>query len=648
MEAPVLMLNRMIIILLILLLSVFSKSVSAKEMKPGEFLVLCYHAVPFQASPGDSFSVPQEKFVEQMEYLRTHGYHPVSLDDILGAREDKKRLPDKPVLLTFDDAYISYYEFVLPLLKELDYPSVLAVAGKFIYDPPKGMSEPLMSWEHIKEVGSHDLVEVISHSFDLHKGIRYNPQGNTGSAVSVRAYFMDKKAYETEKEYRRRIRIDFMKQKNLFRRKLGFAPRAIVWPYGRYNSISMETARKSGAGVMFGLKHGFAHINELNEVKRNLVENASIEDFIKMVNDPDWYKPVIRAVQIDIDLIYDPESYEKTDQNLGRLIDRLVEMKVNTVFLKAFADLEGTGSVKSVYFPNRALPVQADILSHAVHQIMIRDMKVYAWMPTLSIELPDQELNGKLKVLELAGGKPATADSKYKRLTPFSDDVISVVQTLYEDLAVHTQVHGILFQDDAYLSDTEDFHPMALEAYKETFTHDMLSEDMDKNPELAKKWARYKTEVLINFTNELKKVVRKYRPNVYFARNLYAGVLEYPKSESKFAQDYELFLKNYDQVVVMAYSRMKKIRQRSKWLKKLVSNAKGFPDSIDKTVFKIQTYDWKKEVWIKDRVILEELRDILSSGGRHLAYYPDDFRVEKPGIQTIKLEMSTQSDPFLP
>jgi hypothetical protein len=53
-------------------------------------------------------------------------------------------------------------------------------------------------------------------------------------------------------------------------------------------------------------------------------------------------------------------------------------------------------------------------------------------------------------------------------------------------------------------------------------------------------------------------------------------------------------------------------------------------------------------VWIKDRVILEELRDILSSGGRHLAYYPDDFRVEKPGIEILKLEMSTQSDPFLP
>lgn len=46
-------------------------------------------------------------------------------------------------------------------------------------------------------------------------------------------------------------------------------------------------------------------------------------------------------------MIYDPSSYEKTDQNLGRLIDRLVAMKVNTVFLQAFSDPEGTGNIKA-------------------------------------------------------------------------------------------------------------------------------------------------------------------------------------------------------------------------------------------------------------------------------------------------------------
>jgi biofilm PGA synthesis lipoprotein PgaB len=45
--------------------------------------------------------------------------------------------------------------------------------------------------------------------------------------------------------------------------------------------------------------------------------------------------------------------------------------------------------------------------------------------------------------------------------------------------------------------------------------------------------------------------------------------------------------------------------------------------------------------------LLEELRDILSAGGRHIAYYPDDLWTDRPGLKVMKLEMSTQSYPFM-
>ncbi len=163
-----------------------------------------------------------------------------------------------------------------------------------------------------------------------------------------------------------------------------------------------------------------------------------------------------------------------------------------------------------------------------------------------------------------------------------------------------------------------------------------------------KKWARYKTEALIDFTGGLKQAVRKYRPDALFARDLYAKVLEDPESELWFAQDYELFLMNYDRVVVMAYPQMEKVRHPSDWLIDLVGRSKDFSGGIEKTVFKVQAYDWRKEVWINDRVLLEELRDVLSSGGRHIAYYPDNFRKDRPALNVIELEMSTRDFPFIP
>jgi biofilm PGA synthesis lipoprotein PgaB len=642
------MAKKLSIILITSIVINLSNVMLAGGMQAGEFLVLCYHNIAMKADPDNSCEVSENTFIEQMEYLRTHGYHPVSLEDILSASEGKQDLPYNPILLTFDDAYTSYYEFVFPVLKKFGYPSVLAVVGSWIDHPPDDLSEPLMSWDQIREVARSDLVEIASHTYDLHKGTQYNPQGNVGPAVSVLAFDPDTGTYETENEYRAKIESDFIAQESLFKRKLGITSRAVVWPYGRFNHISVEVAQKAGCQFAFTLEEGVAHVEHLDTINRNLILNEPMQNFIKKVANLYKEKSLTRAVQVDLDLIYDPNSYEKTDKNLGKLIDRLVAMKVNVVFLQAFSDPDGTGNVKSVYFANRVLPVKADIFSHAVHQMIIRDMMVYAWMPTLSIVLPDRELNESLRVCEFDEGNIRASRSWYKRLTPFSSKVRDLVRTMYEDLAVHSQIHGVLFQDDAYLTDKEDYHPMAVSSYKDAFGEDMIPDGLDRDPKLGMNWARYKTEVLIDFTKALMEAVRKYRPKAKFVRNLYAPVLIDPQSEMWFAQNYELSLQAYDQVVIMAYTQMEEVRQPSVWLRELVDKAKRHPEGVEKTVFKVQAYGWSRKTWVEDEILLGEMRDILAEGGRHIAYYPDNFWLNKPTLERIKLAMSTKIYPFVP
>ena len=117
---------------------------------------------------------------------------------------------------------------------------------------------------------------------------------------------------------------------------------------------------------------------------------------------------------------------------------------------------------------------------------------------------------------------------------------------------------GILFQDDAFLTDEEDFNPSAAAAFQKAYGAE-LTPAIVKNDEIKPKWIQLKTDTLNNYINELIKTVHIYRPTAKIARNIYSEAVTNPASQAWFAQNFESYLQNYDYTVIMAYSRMEKI-----------------------------------------------------------------------------------------
>jgi len=184
-------------------------------------IVLCYHDVPKEVHL-DNFGADQKSFINTIEYLKSHDYTFISLDDFIQSKNGKKELPEKSILLTFDDAYTSFYEFVHPMLKEYKIPSVLAVVTSWIEkEKPESVKHDLMNWDQIREVSRSQYVDVISHSHNLHKGILSNPQGNKPAAAVNRIFDKENKKYENINEYKKRIQDDLKTSKQILEERIG-------------------------------------------------------------------------------------------------------------------------------------------------------------------------------------------------------------------------------------------------------------------------------------------------------------------------------------------------------------------------------------------------------------------------------------------
>lgn len=107
--------------------------------------VLNYHQVndKFQST----LTMPTEEFEREMAYLNDNGYHTISLDELYAYLHDGKPLPDKPIVLTFDDGYVDNYTDALPILEKYHMKATLFMIADDIDQPGFLTKEQLLDME---------------------------------------------------------------------------------------------------------------------------------------------------------------------------------------------------------------------------------------------------------------------------------------------------------------------------------------------------------------------------------------------------------------------------------------------------------------------------------------------------------------------
>lgn len=125
---------------------------------PQGVLVLEYHHISDDVGDeGWSYTVPVADFAQQLDYLQAQGYTTISMQDFMRAKKGKQELPEKPLILTFDDGYEDNYTILMPMLEERGMKGTVYMVTNSI--GRKGY----LTWNQLREMQNR-CIELGSHT----------------------------------------------------------------------------------------------------------------------------------------------------------------------------------------------------------------------------------------------------------------------------------------------------------------------------------------------------------------------------------------------------------------------------------------------------------------------------------------------------
>ena len=182
--------------------------------------ILMYHSVEYvKSQPNNNLRVPKEKFREQMKFLKDNGYTTLSMSELYAFFKDNLQVPEKSVVLTFDDGYEDNYNNAFSVLKEFGLKATVFVVTDWVET-----NNSYMTVLQLKDMDANGF-EVQCHTL-AHKEL-------------------NKLTYERQLK-------DLKESKEFLERNLNKKITTICYPLGKFNKNTAKAAED--AGYLMGMK----------------------------------------------------------------------------------------------------------------------------------------------------------------------------------------------------------------------------------------------------------------------------------------------------------------------------------------------------------------------------------------------------------
>lgn len=217
-----------------------TEAAAAEESVP--LPIIMYHHISPKSERQNKYTVSVKELESDLSFLKSRGYEAVSLSQLLAYVHNGKSLPEKPVMITFDDGFESFYVYALPLLKKYNMRAVMAVVGtyadKFTESDDHHAEYSYLTWGEIGELSHSSYAEIGNHTDNLHV-----------SSPARRGCRINKG--ENEAEYLKMLRSDLSACQEKIKKATGEAPKVLVYPFGYNCKQSMILVREMGFSAAF-------------------------------------------------------------------------------------------------------------------------------------------------------------------------------------------------------------------------------------------------------------------------------------------------------------------------------------------------------------------------------------------------------------
>lgn len=199
--------------------------------------IIMYHGVLKDTSRQGKYVISPELLESDMKYLQENGYTPVFMQDVIDYVLKGEPLPEKPIVLSFDDGYYNNYAYAYPLAQQ--YHTKIVIAPIVVYTEKyselkeENANYGHITWDNMKEMADSGYVEIQNHTYNLH-------------ASNKERKGIKKLKGESESHYEKLITEDLQTAQNKIKEHLGKEPNTFVYPFGAASKTSEEYIRKLG------------------------------------------------------------------------------------------------------------------------------------------------------------------------------------------------------------------------------------------------------------------------------------------------------------------------------------------------------------------------------------------------------------------